>query len=479
MSSNLIRNVHTRRKFSVMSTKKGFWDRLPQLSFHRMEQLNEQSESTGLTASTPHAVPELQTDKSVAIEQVIEHSDTANGATQEVLYVGVREFVESSSGSGTPVRPITEAEQLELSSSAYEFLPPSISDVMQSLMLPSRIMMSALRIPFKVALKGKRRPTWSTEMEMVISGFRSACRNAPRDLTLIRAWTDVEIPSMLLPKGARVRETSLHGMRVEWVFPHALHGSSDMLTNADILTWSKTHPVVLYLHGGGHALCGTNTHRNIFASFAVEDVVLCAPNYRRPPEVSIIDATDDCFAMYMHLIEVIRIDPKHIAIMGDSAGGALAVLTLGRIRDTGTRMPTCGVLLSPWVELDDADIAAEAAKGNMMPAHDYLPRDALIMISKLVCGNLSPKDPRINPMNADVTGLPPILIHVGELELLFDQITRFYEKLRECGVETKMKIWIDGVHVPHVFTMFSEESKIAVKDAANYIKLKTHPQSFI
>jgi acetyl esterase/lipase len=138
-------------------------------------------------------------------------------------------------------------------------------------------------------------------------------------------------------------------------------------------------------------------------------------------------------------------------------------------------MPSCGVLLSPWVELEDEDIAAEAAKGNIMPAHDYLPRDALMMISKLVVGNLSPKDPRINPMNADVTGLPPILIHVGELELLFEQITRFYEKLRDSGVDTKMKIWIDSVHVPHVFTPFSDEAKIAVKDAATFVKLKTHP----
>ena len=421
----------------------------------------------------PHRVPWLQTSTSIAIEQVVQHSDTANGATQEVVYVGVREFVESSSGSSTPVGPLPESEQDV--SAAFELVPPSISAVMQSLMLPSRVMMSALRIPFKVAIKGKRRPTWSTEMEMVVSAFRSACRNAPRDLTLIRAWTDLEIPSILLPKGAKMRETSLHGMRVEWVFPHALHDSSEMLTNEAILEWSRTHPVVLYLHGGGHALCSTNTHRNIVASFAVEDVVLCAPNYRRPPEVSIIDAVTDCFSMYLHLVDVLRVDPHRIAIMGDSAGGALTILTLCRIRDSGTPMPSCGVLLSPWVELEDEDIAAEAAKGNIMPAHDYLPRDALMMISKLVVGNLSPKDPRINPMNADVTGLPPILIHVGELELLFEQITRFYEKLRDSGVDTKMKIWIDSVHVPHVFTPFSDEAKIAVKDAATFVKLKTHP----
>jgi monoterpene epsilon-lactone hydrolase len=233
-------------------------------------------------------------------------------------------------------------------------------------------------------------------------------------------------------------------------------------------------------HGGGFALCGNNTHRAMVAQFAGEGLVLCAPNYRRPPEVSIIDAANDCLATYRYLLNVIGIPASRISIMGDSAGGALTVLLLCRIRDMNddpasrnVTPPACGVLLSPWVELEDESIISEAEKGNIMPEHDYLPRDALVMISRLAVGRLSPKDSRINPMSASVDRLPKLLIHVGELELLFDQVTRFYEKIRDEGGDVKMKIWIDGVHVPHVFTAVSEEARIAVSDAANFIKLNT------
>jgi acetyl esterase/lipase len=211
------------------------------------------------------------------------------------------------------------------------------------------------------------------------------------------------------------------------------------------------------------------------AQFANEGLILCAPNYRRPPEVSIIDAVDDCLATYRYLVDVMRIDASKISIMGDSAGGALTVLLLCRIRDEKKLpLPSCGVLLSPWVELDDPTIVDEAAKGNIMPDHDYLPRDALVMISRLVVGSLSATDPRINPISADLKGLPKLLIHVGELELLFDQVTRFYEKIRDDGGEVRMKIWIDGVHVPHVFTPVNEEARVAVHDAAYFIKQNTH-----
>ena len=406
----------------------------------------------------------------VPVEQVIQHSESSTGASQDVVYVGLAERED------IPVVPSISVIDSESSSIAESVQSTTVAHIVQSVMLPSRIVMSALRIPFKVALRGKRRPTWTTEMEMAVSVFRSACRNAPRDLTLLRTWLDIEVfPSLLLPSGVRMHETSLQGMKVEWVYPIALPNGQGPFSHEQVREWANICPIVLYLHGGGHALCGTNTHRAMVGQFATEGLIMCAPNYRRPPEVSIIDAVDDCLATYRFLVDIVGIAPSQIAVMGDSAGGALTVLLLCRIRDNPTKItaPACGVLLSPWVDLEDESIVSEAEKGNIMPDHDYLPRDALVMISRLVVGRLSPKDPRINPMSADVGNLPKLLIHIGELELLFDQVTRFYEKIRDEGGQVRMKIWIDGVHVPHVFTAVSEEARIAVSDAANFIKQNT------
>lgn len=409
------------------------------------------------------------------VDQVIQHSESSTGASQDVVFVSLADT------NAADVSAEVSLTQEEIDSGSSSFQSTTMTHLMQSVMLPSRIVMSALRIPFKIALKGKRRPTWTTEMEVAVGMFRSACRNAPRDLSLLRTWLDIEIfPSLLLPSNVRMHETSLQGMRVEWVFPTTLPNGQGAFSHSQVLEWSNICPVVLYLHGGGHALCGTNTHRAMVAQFATEGLVLCAPNYRRPPEVSIIDAVDDCLATYRFLVHIVGISPSRIAVMGDSAGGALTVLLLCRIRDNLSTpnfiqlpAPACGVLLSPWVELEDEAIVAEAEKGNIMPDHDYLPRDALVMISKLVVGKLSPKDPRINPMSAELSNLPKLLIHIGEVELLFDQVTRFYERVRDEGGEVRMKIWIDGVHVPHVFTAVSAEARLAVNDAANFIKQNT------
>ena len=414
----------------------------------------------------------------VTIEKVLDHSESGTGANQDIVYVRVSNVRDEQPSS--PLQEIQLADSLTDPESRHS---TTFTHLVQSVMLPSRIMMSALRIPFKVALKGKRRPTWTTEMEMAVSAFRSACRNAPRDLNILRSWLDVDIfPSLMLPSTVRMHETSLHAMKLEWIYPSSLQRNTGRHSSRhEIRDWSKEFPVVLYLHGGGFALCGNNTHRAMVAQFAAEGLILCAPNYRRPPDVSIIEAVDDCLATYRYLVDVLGIAPSRLSVMGDSAGGALTVLLLCRLRDMNQLraneqsipVPACGVLLSPWVELEDASIASEAEKGNIMPDHDFLPRDALMMISRLVVGDLSPTDPRINPISARLDSLPKLLIHVGELELLFDQVTRFYEKIRDEGGQVKMKIWIDGVHVPHVFTSVCEEARMVVYDAANFITLNT------
>lgn len=361
---------------------------------------------------------------------------------------------------------------------------PTFTHLLQSVMLPSRVAVSAFRTPFRIAFRGRRLPSWSTQMEVVVAAFRSACKNAPRDLSMLRAWTNLSVPSLLLPEGAILHSSSLHGMTVDWVFPHALtknshpkgkrRMSASLFSNDTLLEWSKTHPIVLYIHGGAFCLCGSNTHRNIISSFAMEDLVLFAPNYRRPPDVSIIDAVDDCVAAYKHLVVTLGIPPERIAVMGDSAGASLSILSMCRIRDEQkSLLPSCVVLLSPWCDLDDKDIMAEAAKGVIMPPHDYLPFDAIALISKWVLGSHSPDDPRINPMWANLDGLPDFLIHAGGVEVLFNQITRFYDKCKDTeGLNVRMKVWADMPHVPHTFTHVSETAVLAVQDAALFIKDK-------
>ena len=342
---------------------------------------------------------------------------------------------------------------------------------MQSLALPSHVVASVFRAPFRIAIKGKRRGTWSTEMEVAVSAFRSACRYAPRDLSLLRAWTDIGVPPILLPKGAICRTSRLHGMKTEWVYPESF---TESFSTESVRVWSSTHPIVLYIHGGGFCLCGSNTHRNIVCSFAMENLVLFVPNYRRPPDVDLTEAVNDCAAAYTYLVTTIGIDPHRISIMGDSAGGALAVLLLQKLESPPV---SSLVLISPWCDLADPEIHAAAAAGTVMPEFDYLPLDAMVMISDIVMGSHSKNDPKINPMYSSASNFPKTLIHVGQLEVLFNQIVRFYDKLIDNGVDVKMTIWTDMVHVPHAFTHVSETARIAVVEAAKFVKNSLFIQS--
>jgi hypothetical protein len=109
------------------------------------------------------------------------------------------------------VPSLSESEIAVISTSTVSKAPETnLSLLMQSVALPSRVMASAFRTPFKIAMKGRRLPSWSTQMEIVVTSFRSACRNAPRDISLMRAWTDIALPDLILPKDAIVHSSKLH-----------------------------------------------------------------------------------------------------------------------------------------------------------------------------------------------------------------------------------------------------------------------------
>ena len=337
--------------------------------------------------------------------------------------------------------------------------------------------------PCTRAVKGRKRPTWNRKLELAIATLRSAARSIPRDTKSLRFWVDRPIPDIILPKAALRQKEKLkfgNGQQIvcDWVWPR--HICQDMhisprsrkvrnITSESFLKWGSNYPVVLYLHGGAFCLCNSATHRGLVYSLSLAgDMVMFVPNYRRPPEASVIEAVDDCFHAYMHLVQNVGIAASRIAIMGDSAGGALTVLTLCRIRDEGSPVPSCAALLSPWVELDDPMFEKHAAMSSM-PEFDYLPYDAIVLFASESIGSGDSQDPRINPMTANLTGLPPLLMHAGELEVLRDQIERFHKKAREANVVAEFSQLEDMVHVGHMFSAFSSVARNAIKDICQFV----------
>ena len=185
---------------------------------------------------------------------------------------------------------------------------------------------------------------------------------------------------------------------------------------------------VLYLHGGGYQVSSPRAYRGLLAylSRAVEAPVL-APDYRLAPEHPYPAGIEDCLTVYRAL-RTAGHEAQHIAVVGDSAGGGLTMSLLLRLRAAGEALPGSVGLISPWLDLSCSApaITANAATDVMLdPA--WLP----------IAANQyrAPADATdVRPLEADLSGLPPLHVIAGAAEVLVDDADRLVERARAAAV---------------------------------------------
>ena len=175
-------------------------------------------------------------------------------------------------------------------------------------------------------------------------------------------------------------------------------------------------------------------------------------------------ALEDVLRAYRTLIEA---RPGPFVIVGDSAGGGLAVSLLLRIRDEGLRPPVAAALSSPWV-----DLAATGASMRENENRDPLfTRKDILLGARAVLGRQSARNPLASPIYADLSGLPPMLIHVGADEVLRDDSTRLVARARQAGVDAQLEIW---PCVPHAWQLMSflPEARDSRAKAIEFLKAR-------
>jgi monoterpene epsilon-lactone hydrolase len=223
--------------------------------------------------------------------------------------------------------------------------------------------------------------------------------------------------------------------------------------------------VLLYLHGGGYFGCSAESHRPITASFAMSGFRVYAPDYRLAPENRFPAALDDAVAAYGGLLKE-GCQPEQTVVGGDSAGGGLALSMLLALRDARAPLPAAAVLFSPWTDL--------AATGDSVRTNAY--RCAMFhgpdiaFSARYYLGDMDPKNPLASPLYADLHGLPPLLIHVGEDEVLRDDSTRFAERARAASVPVELKVW---PVVPHAWQLAPHrlpEAAQSLREAAAFFR---------
>jgi acetyl esterase/lipase len=167
-------------------------------------------------------------------------------------------------------------------------------------------------------------------------------------------------------------------------------------------------------------------------------------DYRRTPEHVHSAPVDDAVTAYRWLLDQ-GIEPGHIALTCDSAGGALAVTTLLRARERNLPMPAATMPLSPCI---DMEITGEALVSNR--EKDVLVQKEIVevMATTFLGEGGNRKDPLANPLYANLKGLPPIYIQVGGDETLLDDSRRLAERARKAGVDVRLDVFPELQHVP-------------------------------
>ncbi len=227
--------------------------------------------------------------------------------------------------------------------------------------------------------------------------------------------------------------------------------------------------VLLYLHGGGYVMGSVQSHRAMLERLARACACrVLALNYRLAPEAPFPAAIDDAVAAYRWLLGT-GVKPAHIAIAGDSAGGGLTLATLVALRDAGVALPSCAVPISPWTDMEGSG----ASMQTRAAVDPIVQKEALLEISKVYLGTADAKNPLASPLYADLKGLPPLLIQVGDCETLLDDTTRLEDKLKAAGVEATIEVWDEMIHVWHLFAPMLDQGQQAIDRIGQFVSQHT------
>ena len=305
-------------------------------------------------------------------------------------------------------------------------------------------------VAWRRKVRGPLRESWTLEHE-TLSRFlhHYARRSTLLPLRLQRAALDVLRP----PERAdvRIERVMANGVPGAWVRP----------VSAD------PHRVLYYLHGGGYSIGSIDSHRAFVAKLAKDaGVTAFLIDYRLAPEHRFPAQLDDARAAWQWLLGQ-GVDPKRTVIAGESAGGGLTMSTLVALKQAGGAMPAAAAVISPWVDLT---LSGRSIEHNAR--YDYLPRHVLRTYVTRVVGAQDPRDPRISPLYADLTGLPPLLVIAGGAEAIVDDARELAARARTAGVEVELREHDDQIHAFPLF-MHLPASRAAIAELAAFVRRHT------
>jgi len=303
------------------------------------------------------------------------------------------------------------------------------------------------------AARGPLRPGWPVRTELAQSVMRALLmRSKRRGIPWLRAAQASLTMGVPFEREVEVEPALLGGVPCVWHTPRG----------------RPRERTIVYFHGGGFVIGSVAGHRDLLARLALgADARVLGVGYRLAPEHPFPAAQADCLAATRAVLAT-GVDPRRVAVAGDSAGGALVVSTLCALRDAGGPRVAAAALICPWTE--------PFASGGSMEAHaafDFGDRELLAGWAEATLGPGAANDPRFTVANADLAGLPPLLVQVGSVELLYDQVLRFAERARKTGVDVSLEVLPEAFHDVHLQAALLPEGAAAIQAVADYLRSRT------
>ena len=232
---------------------------------------------------------------------------------------------------------------------------------------------------------------------------------------------------------------------------------------------SASDRVILYLHGGGYVIGSVRTHRALVSHLAraAKSRVL-ALDYRLAPEFPFPAPVEDAISSYRWLLSQ-GISPEKISIAGDSAGGGLVISALVALKNVGEPLPSAGICISPWVDME----ATGGSYTSNAEADPSVSRSRILKMAETYMDGKNPRAPLASPIHADLSGLPPLMIQVGGIEVLLDDSNMLKSAAEAANVSVNMEIWDHMPHVWHHYAPILPEAREAIGKIGEFLLNRT------
>ena len=291
----------------------------------------------------------------------------------------------------------------------------------------------------------------STFVKYAMRAMRQVSLNYLDDIERMRKEHDKALARLSAPKELNYEEIELPNCSAEFCRPKE----------------NNSPKIILYLHGGGFVLGSARAHRALVGKIVEQSgIPALSVNYRLAPEHPFPAGLNDALSAYRYLLDQ-GYSPQSIFVMGDSAGGGLALSLLLKLKEIHLPQPLGAVVLSPWTDLTLSGESLESCQKNdpiLLAEHagDW---------AKSYYAEVAPDSPLVSPLFGDWKDTAPILVQVGTAEILLDDSRRLGEKAAAAGAKIWVDLWEGMPHVWQFAWAYVPEAQQAIDKIARFLAI--------